>query len=310
MNEARAFLKMTGPDNRFTQVIVPPEGMYLGRDPDINDLVLDANMISLRHARFTWQEDTLRIEDLNSTNGIWQGPTRFPKGEPVRLSIGDSIRIGAFHFTLERIEILRTAPPEVPLPVEEPLPPVGEIFSSVVEISPPLPPSSKPTTNGYLPRKPGDISNWLQYLPAIYSEDDFTGRYLLVFESIMMPMFWLVDYFDMFLSPDTAPQEWLSWFASWFDILLLPELPEDRQRRLMSQVGWLFLRRGTKAGLERLLELYFGVKPEIIESTDRDCHFTVRLALSQSSIRLGSDVVDRLIRSQKPAFADYSLEII
>lgn len=154
---------------------------------------------------------------------------------------------------------------------------------------------------------PTDASNWLKYLPAIYSDDDFMGRYLLIFESILSPITWMVDNFDMYLSPEVAPTEWLRWMASWFDVLIVPELPIDRQRALVEQLGWLFFRRGTRAGLERLLTLYYGVKPEIIE--DEDMHFTVRLALSDSSVRLEPDIVDRLIMAHKPAHASYTLEL-
>ncbi|MBZ0303295.1 MAG: FHA domain-containing protein [Anaerolineae bacterium] len=163
---------------------------------------------------------------------------------------------------------------------------------------------------GYLvgvPRPP-DKSTWMQYLPAIYEEDDFLGRFLLICESLFSPIVWMVDNFDLYLSPEVAPPEWLMWMASWFDLLLRPELPEARMRSIMDQIGWLFLRRGTRIGLERLLQLYFGVRPEIIESSD-SCHFTVRLRLRDSDVKLSQDVIERLIASQKPAFAAFTLEI-
>lgn len=156
--------------------------------------------------------------------------------------------------------------------------------------------------------KPPEKSNWMQYLPAIYSEDDFLGRYLLICESLFAPIVWMVDNFDLYLSPEVAPPEWLIWMASWFDLLLVPELPEARMRAVMDQIGWLFLRRGTRAGLERLLQLYFGVRPEIIES-DEPCRFTVRLPLSDSDVKVNTEVIERLITSQKPAFAAFTLEI-
>lgn len=166
-------------------------------------------------------------------------------------------------------------------------------------------------TNGHLTYPigiPTDASNWLKYLPAIYSEDQFIGRYLLIFESILSPISWLVDNFDMFLSPEVAPPEWLQWMAGWFDVVIVPELPIAHQRAIVEQLGWLFFRRGTKAGLERLLTLYFGTKPEIVESRD-EAHFTVKLYLSESNVKLDRDIVDRLIMAHKPAHASYTLEI-
>jgi phage tail-like protein len=155
---------------------------------------------------------------------------------------------------------------------------------------------------------PTDASNWLKYLPEIYSEDQFIGRYLLIFESILSPISWVIDNFDMFLSPEVAPPEWLQWMAAWFDVIIVPELPIARQRAIVEQLGWLFFRRGTKAGLERLLTLYFGTKPEITESRD-EAHFNVKLYLSESSVKLDFDIVDRLIMAHKPAHASYTLEV-
>jgi phage tail-like protein len=165
-------------------------------------------------------------------------------------------------------------------------------------------------TLGYLhgvPRPP-DYSNWMQYLPAIYSEDHFLGRYLLICESLFAPLVWMVDNFDLYLSPEVAPTEWLQWMASWFDLLLVDELPEARMRAIMDQIGWLYLRRGTRAGLERLLQLYFGVRPQIVEGPEA-CKFTVRLPLSASDVNLSRDVIERLIASQKPAHTAFTLEI-
>lgn len=174
-----------------------------------------------------------------------------------------------------------------------------------------LPP--KAYTNGHKPAFPAgiphDVSNWLKYLPAIYQADDFLGRYLLIFESVLSPDIWIIDNFDLYLSAELAPGEWIRWMASWFDVLIVPELPEDRQRAILSQVGWLFFRRGTRAGLERLLELYWGVRPEIVEPRGEPGHFIVRMPLSESRVKLGQDVLERLIVANKPAFSSYAIEV-
>lgn len=208
------------------------------------------------------------------------------------------------------------------VPPQEELPPQVELDQSPyiprsdgdgygrLEVMPPdlLPPLE---ANGHVTHPigiPRDASNWLKYLPAIYSDDEFIGRYLLIFESILSPISWVIDNFDMFLSPEVAPPEWLQWMAAWFDVIIVPELPIARQRAIVEQLGWLFFRRGTKAGLERLLTLYFGVKPEIDESRD-ESHFNVKLYLSESNVKLERDIVDRLIMAHKPAHASYTLEI-
>lgn len=290
-DEIKARFKISGPDLDIDEVIVGRQGLRAGRLAE-NSLMLNHREISRQHMRIIWREDDrYLVEDLNSSNGVWLNDQRVEPRIPEVLNLGDIIRCGPFLLTFVSLMY-----PE-PVFLERPtvmyddgiMPPVGR------------------STAGYLPGIPRDQSNWLKYLPAIYADDEFLGRYLLIFESIMSPIIWTIDSFDLYLSPDTAPQAWLAWMASWFDLLLIPELPLDRQREIMRQAGWLFMRRGTPAGLQRLLELYFGVIPEIIE--DEPCHFTVNLPLTESATKLGTEVADRLIHSQKPAFASYTLKV-
>ena len=288
-DEIKALFKISGPDLDIDQITVGRQGLRVGRLSD-NNLMLNHREISRQHMRIIWREDdTFLVEDLNSSNGIWLNDSRLVPRVPEALQEGDIIRCGPFLFTFVHLIF-----PELE---------VVERLSEFADVA--LEPVSK-SMNGYPPGIPIDQSNWLQYLPSIYSDDEFLGRYLLIMESIMSPIVWMIDNFDLYLSPDTAPQAWLQWMASWFDLLLLPELPMDRQREIMRQAGWLFMRRGTPAGLHRLLELYFGVTPEIIEN--EPCHFVVKLPLSESTSNLSVEVADRIINSQKPAFASYTLE--
>lgn len=288
-NEIRILLKLSGPDLDRDEIIVGRQGLRVGRSSD-SGLVLNHREISRQHMRITWRDDDkYLVEDLNSSNGVWLNDARLVPRVAEELNEGDVIRCGPYLLTFARLVFPEPVVVERPLEVHSPLPPVSEHLGE------------------HLLGIPTDKSTWLQYLPAIYGDDEFLGRYLLIFESIMSPIVWMIDNFDLYLSPEVAPTTWLQWMASWFDLLVLPELPIDRQREIVRQIGWLFMRRGTPAGLHRLLELYFGVTPEIIEN--EVCHFVVRLPLSQSDSKLGSEVADRLINSQKPAFAAYTLEI-
>ena len=288
--EIKALFRISGPDLDTDEILVGRQGLRVGRGSD-NNLTLNHREISRQHMRIIWREDDVYlVEDLNSSNGIWFNETRIPPRIPQSLKEGDVIRCGPYIFTFARLVY--------PQPVSPP--------RRLAESNGHLPPMEEYEI-GHLLGIPRDKSTWLQYLPAIYSDDEFLGRYLLIFESILSPIIWVIDNFDLYLTPDIAPQEWLAWMSSWFDLLLLPELPIDRQREIMRQLGWLFMRRGTRSGLQRLLELYFGVTPEIIENGM--CHFMVRLPLSESASNLGGEVADRLINSQRPAFASYELEI-
>jgi phage tail-like protein len=171
---------------------------------------------------------------------------------------------------------------------------------------------------------PTERSTWLQYLPAIFSEpimdfngfnhNDFIGRYLMIFETVLNPVVWLIDNFDLYLSARTAPESWLTWLAGWFDVWLIPELPEARKRQIVEQLGWLYLRRGTAMGLSRFLELYFGVPVDIVEFDDLPCTFTVRIPLAHSDLPLTPaqklDLARQLVDGQRPAFTRFEVEDI
>jgi len=301
MAEIKLLFKLSGPDQNTDQLIVTEQGLRIGRTKD-NNLFLDNRELSRQHARITWRADEERyyVEDLNSSNGSWFNDARLNPREPRELRPGDVLRFGPYVLTLTRF-IMPVVEAVVP---EEMIRPIAQSLATDHE---------RLHSDPYLPGLSRTRSSWLQYLPGIFSEDDFAGRYLLIFESMFSPIFWTLDHFDLYLTPELAPEEWLHWMASWFDLLMIAELPLDRKRAIVRQCGWLFLRRGTRVGLERMLDLYFGVTPQIIEPTDEYCHFVVRLPLSQSKVSLGTvdkrDVAERLITSQKPAFTSYTLEI-
>ncbi len=290
----KLLFKVSGPEVNIDSLIVDRRGLRVGRTRD-NMLTLEHREISRQHVRILWHDDKYFVEDLNSSNGTWLNDERLPAREERELRPGDVIRMGPFLMTLIRfvLPVAEDPSPDMPLALSD-----GDKVAAPVLIDP------------FPPGIPHDKSNWMKYLPAIFDEDEFTGRYLLIFESMLAPIIWHIDHFDFYLDPDLAPTEWLQWIASWFDLLLVPQLPLERQRMVINQLGWLFLRRGTKAGLERLLELYFGVTPQITENRNEAGHFHVRLVLSDSPVALGQEVVDRLIQSQKPAFASYSLEVV
>ncbi len=87
---------------------------------------------------------------------------------------------------------------------------------------------------------------YLKYLPALYEQDDFIGRFLMLFESFWQPIESQVgniyDYFD----PRVTPARFLPWLASWFNLLLDDYWTEAQQRRLLSSIIHLYRRHGTR----------------------------------------------------------------
>ncbi len=181
-------------------------------------------------------------------------------------------------------------------------------------IRPPIPPS----TNGhhaplepYIPIEGVSLteSRYVQYLPGIYSDSDFLKRYLLIMESILAPHEWGIDSFEQFYNPLLTTPDWLQWIGEWFDILIHPEIPVERQRAVIKELGMLFRRRGTRYGLERLLQLYFDVTPVITEHDTPPSTFTVKLPLGKADSPLYRSLASQLISTFKPAHTGFTLEI-
>ena len=168
--------------------------------------------------------------------------------------------------------------------------------------------------------------SYLQYLPAIYRDDALMGQFLLIFESIMMPVEHVIDSITSYFDPIIAPRPFLSWLASWLDLALDPDWPEDRCRELVKAAAQLYRWRGTKWGLSEYIRIYTGIEPEIHEyqpgmtlandsklgsgtqlgSGAAWCHFTVVLPVDKDN-KIDDTKVRTIIESQKPAHTTYSL---
>ena len=171
-------------------------------------------------------------------------------------------------------------------------------------------------------------SSYLQYLPAVYQDDEFMTQFLLIFESIMKPLENSIDNLDLYLDPRMIPEPLLPWLASWLDLALDPTWLVNRRRELVKFGAELYRWRGTKRGLSEYLRIYTGSVPDISEyipgmrleqetrlgintrlgSSGEGHHFTVTLELNGSS-EVNTDTVKAIIEAQKPAHTVYTLQI-
>jgi len=172
-------------------------------------------------------------------------------------------------------------------------------------------------------------SSYLQYLPALYRDDALMGQLLLIFESIMMPDEHIVDNISSYFDPEMTPRPFLDWLASWLDLCLDPNWPEERCRKLVKSAAELYRWRGTKRGLSEYIKIYTGVEPEIQEyepgmTLNNDtklgagaqlgsgadwCHFAVVLTVDKDD-KIDDTKVRVIIESQKPAHSTYSLRLL
>jgi phage tail-like protein len=106
----------------------------------------------------------------------------------------------------------------------------------------------------------------LKYLPALYTEqDEFMGRFVMLFESFWQPIEDRVNNIHYYLDPKLTPPDLLPWLATWVDLLLDEKWPEEKRRKLLSAMVPLYRQRGTRCGLTQYLEIYTGQPPHIAE---------------------------------------------
>jgi len=170
-------------------------------------------------------------------------------------------------------------------------------------------------------------SKYLGYLPAIYSEDDFMGRFLKIFEDTLTPIENTIDHLDLYFDSQMAPEGFLPWLASWVDLALDEEWPLEKQRELIGSAVELYQWRGTRRGLREYLRIYTGVEPIIVEhfggirlgehsklgwntilGDGLDHSFTVTIEVDDPSA-IDVEKVKSIIEEEKPAHVGYFLEI-
>jgi phage tail-like protein len=147
----------------------------------------------------------------------------------------------------------------------------------------------------------------LQYLPAVYREDnvsaDFLDRFLSIFDTIRGSMSdritAIAHYFDPMSTPaqpfNVGGTDFLSYLASWLGMSLQSNWPVHRRRELVRQAHRLYALRGTPHGLRLAIELYIGVKPSILEMFRlRRWLIVDKSTLGNCSSVFGADVMQRL----------------
>lgn len=106
---------------------------------------------------------------------------------------------------------------------------------------------------------------YLQYLPEIYESDDFTSRFLMLFESFWKPVNLQIEQGEHYFDPDLTPPEFIPWLASWVGLPVDETIPLERMRALLRNATMLFQRRGTGQALKTYLEIYTSGQVEIQE---------------------------------------------
>lgn len=183
-------------------------------------------------------------------------------------------------------------------------------------------------------------SSYLNYLPALFHEDTFLEQFLLAFEQILSGgvlsdreqpgleeyIDQIHTYFRPYVRPEEAgsagalvtPSEFLPWLASWVALSLRDDWDERTKRGFISKMVPLYQKRGTKAGLKELLELYINVDKqeqednvEIYEFETPVHYFQVTMSLQErGDLRQKQAIARAILDQEKPAHTFYSLQIL
>jgi phage tail-like protein len=162
-------------------------------------------------------------------------------------------------------------------------------------------------------------SSYLDHLPALFRDQEFLGRFLLAFETMLSgrgervglesEIGRIADYLD----PMTADPEFLPWLSDWVALTLRADWPEATRRSFLAQIVPLYRLRGTAAGLQRMLELYTGERVVVDDDFDAVPHyFQVQLTLSGSDadlLRRKQQIARAIIDQEKPAHTFYALQL-
>lgn len=182
-------------------------------------------------------------------------------------------------------------------------------------------------------------SNFVNFLPVLYREVDFIGRFMKIFEQSFEPVIQSFNVMWANLDPLTAPETLLPFLAHWVAWPTNSSWTPKQQRRLIRRAVELYRWRGTRKGLRLYLHLYTGLPLDehlpqesekhisitepfgegfIVGSAElgkgavlgggRPYHFVVHL-YPDRGWQIDEQLVRSIIEQEKPAFSTYELLI-
>jgi phage tail-like protein len=271
----------------------------IGATPD-NDLRLGGAHVSPRHAELRFSALGAHLTDLGSESGTRMAGQHLAPHQPYPILDGQSFEIGSFAI-LFRAARTEAAPEPGDVHAHD-----AEAASEEVPgpFAPPKPPRRKWPSESLSDERE---ALYLRFLPDLFRDNDFLGRYLKILETVWEPLEWRQDHLPMYFDPQTCPAEFLAWLGTWLDFRVEDGRPEGRMRQVLAAAMDLQRWRGTRYGLATLLELCVGVRPHI-GGTRQPGVFRVKFVVGEGCEPDVAEIT-RLVETFKPAHAGYILEI-
>jgi phage tail-like protein len=289
------------------------------------DVVLSALEVSRAHAALQFERGSMLLTDNGSSNGTFLlaggQATRLQPRVSHEMSEGETFKIGPHTFTYHIPHVLddqtgaALAQPVPPASV--PGAPPGASASAAARLSPPPPPPGlsppvaprPPLPTFPPPESTRQASLYRKFLPDIFQENDFLGRFLLGLETLWEPGEQRQDHIAMYFDPRSCPAHMVRWLAGWFGLEINPSWPESRQRDVAYHAVELLHWRGTEYGLVEMIRLCTGVAAEIQPVDAKPFVFLARVRLpDDGSVTL--EQIDLLVRKHKPAHMGYMIEVV
>lgn len=274
--------------------------LSVGRTPD-NGLPLPDAGVAIRHAELARDDSgQLLLTDLGNNSTFLNG-RRLQAHSPTLIGAGDEIQIGPFSLTYSA----DAAPVPLPAATDRETRVRSELRLH------PLRPARVPQRPQLLS---GGASSYLAYLPALFEESDFAGRYLRIFENLWEPLQHRQDHLAMYFDPRTSPPEFLNWLSGWLGLSLDERWPEQRRREWVRESMTLYRWRGTRYGLTRALEIACGVTAALEEDASRPHH--IKIVVPEDAQEPPTDQAQRrelvadIVSQHAPAHVHYELEFV
>jgi len=129
------------------------------------------------------------------------------------------------------------------------------------------------------------------------ADSDGLRRLLLLFQHVMTTVTDRIDSLDHLIDPLLTEAQFLPWLASWVGFELDESLPIHQQRELVRRAIRLYRTRGTRVGVEEMVEVLTAAPVRVLERVRPN-----PVALGRAHLSGGEDVVGRYLRGEDAGY--------